>query len=345
MTGKRPRWVTLDLPLAVVVVLLLVLAFVLPSVLSDDDPRVAGSATRSPAASTGPDDQGSDDPGPVPAPTVSPLPSGGTPGGPRGTAPGGACVALPAPRLTVATFNMHSALDTSRTQVLLDQVAAELERYQADVLVLQEVDRNRLWSARTDQPAYLADRLGMHYAFGTNVLRTGDREYGTAILSRYPMTDVENTALPNGPGGQQRGLLNARIEPFGIPVSVYDTHLENTSADLRVAQARRIAQIVGGDPLPTVLGGDLNSGPGSSVLATLRGQLTDSWAGVGADAGFTHPSSAPRARIDYLLHARGLVPIQSVVVPSAVSDHDGVRTVYELPTQSSRICLPDLGDG
>ena len=336
MTGKRPRWASVELPLAVLVVLLLGLAFVLPSVLSDDDPRVGSASIRSvPDASVSPDEQGV-----VPAPTVSPMPSGEA--GPRGRGPGAACVSLPAPRLSVATFNMHSGLDRSRTRVLLDQVAAELARYQADVLVLQEVDRNRWWSARTDQPAYLAEKLDMHYAFGTNVLRSGNRHYGTAILSRYPMSDIENTPLPNGPGGQQRGLLRVRIEPFGIPVSIYDTHLENTSADLRLTQARRIAQIVGADPLPTVLGGDLNSGPGSAVLATLRSQLTDSWAGVGVGSGATHPSSAPRTRIDYLLHARGMSPIQSVVVPSAVSDHAGVRTTYELPTATSEICLPNL---
>ena len=46
------------------------------------------------------------------------------------------------------------------------------------------------------------------------------------------------------------------------------------------------------------------------------------------------PSSAPRSRIDYLLHAGGMEPVEADVVPSAVSDHSAVRIVYELPTQA-----------
>ncbi|MFC6345232.1 endonuclease/exonuclease/phosphatase family protein, partial [Nocardioides hankookensis] len=224
---------------------------------------------------------------------------------------GGVCVDVPASRLTAASFNIHSGFNRDRSRLELEQIAAEISTLGADVVLLQEVDRNRRWSAHVDEPAYLAAKLGMYYAFGTNVRRSGDSEYGTAILSRYPVSDASNTLLPNGPGGQQRGLLRVVVSPFGTPISLYVTHLENTSSTMRLAQARSIAQIVAQDPNAKIVGGDMNAGPGSDVLGTLRGPLDDSWTTAGLGTGFTHPTTAPRSRIDYLLYAGGLQPVAS----------------------------------
>ena len=154
MNRPRPSWASPDIPLALLVVAVLVLAFVLPSRLggSDPDPSPAGGA-RAPAASVSPTDQQV-----VPAPTVSPgtgagasaTPSAGAgvpgiPGLPsrRG---GGVCVDVPAPRLTAASFNIHSGFNRDRSRVALDQIAGEIEALSADVVLLQEVDRNRRWT-------------------------------------------------------------------------------------------------------------------------------------------------------------------------------------------------------
>jgi endonuclease/exonuclease/phosphatase family metal-dependent hydrolase len=350
MSRPRPSWASPDIPLALLVVAVLVLAFVLPSRLggSDPEPAPAGGARVAPP-SVSPTDQQV-----VPAPTVSPgagpgsttSPSAGS-AGPR--VPGvagrrsGVCVDVPAPRLTAASFNIHSGFNRDRSRLELEQIAAEIGALDADVVLLQEVDRNRRWSAHVDEPAYLAAKLDMYYAFGTNVRRSGNSEYGTAILSTYPVSDAANTLLPNGPGGQQRGLLHVVVSPYGSPISVYVTHLENTSSTIRLAQARSIAQIVAQDPHPKIVGGDLNAVPGSDVLGTLRGALEDSWPASGPGAGLTHPTVTPRSRIDYLLYAGGLQPVASAVLPSAVSDHSAVRTVFEVGAGAPQVCLPVFG--
>ncbi|KQW48456.1 hypothetical protein ASC77_06770 [Nocardioides sp. Root1257] len=352
MNRPRPSWASPDLPLALLVVAVVVLAFVLPSRLggSDPDPSPAGGARVAPP-SVSPTDQQV-----VPAPTLSPGTGAGSSASPSDGAanpgaPGlpsrhrdGVCVDVPAPRLTAASFNIHSGFNRDRSRLELEQIAAEISALDADVVLLQEVDRNRRWSAHVDEPAYLAAKLGMYYAFGTNVRRSGNSEYGTAILSTYPVSDASNTLLPNGPGGQQRGLLRVVVSPFGSPISIYVTHLENTSSTIRLAQARSIAQIVAQDPHPKILGGDLNAGPGSDVLGTLRGALEDSWPASGLGAGLTHPTVAPRSRIDYLLYAGSLQPVASVVLPSAVSDHSAVRTVFEAGTGAPQVCLPFFGN-
>lgn len=351
MSRSRPRWADADVPLALLVGAVLVLAFVLPGVLADSDPaprppKTDPSIAPSATASSPPPGQEVLEATPItpgaPAnPRETAAPPRATPGLARPAGPG-TCVEVAPPRLSAVSFNMHSAWNRDRSSVQLDQIAAEIEATAADFVLLQEVDRNRRWTGSVDQPAYLAEKLGMYYAFGPNVDRGNGNQYGTAILSRYPISAADNTLLPNAGGGQQRGLLHAVVAAYGEQVSLYSTHFEHTSAALRDAQARAVAEVIAQDPNPSLLGGDLNSTPRTSAVATLDRALDDSWAVVGTGRGLTHPSPTPRARIDYLMYANGPRPVESVVLASAVSDHLAVRTVFEIggPTE---VCVPTLG--
>lgn len=283
--------------------------------------------------------------GPAPGPTASatgetkpPRPT--RPPGDRETCVGGETRT----RLTVLTFNIHSAR-TADGSVHLAEISEELATWDADVVLLQEVDRGRAWTGGVDMPAVLADRLGMAWAFGTNVRRSATNLYGTAILSRFPIESYRNTALPAPPGTQQRGLLNAVIDVDGTRMSVYDTHLEHTSADARVQQMRAIAPILAADELPKVFGGDLNAKPGSPVLLAAGPAVQDTWQAIGDGAGLTHPAGVPQHRIDYLMHGAGsdtdLAPLTTEVLASNVSDHRAVWATYELTSGSDTdVCIP-----
>ena len=233
--------------------------------------------------------------------------------------------------LEVVTFNMHSGWNRDRSRQMLPQIAAELAALRADVILLQEVDQNRVWSGRVDQPAYLAEQLGMEYAFATNVLRPGESRYGTAVLSAFPILESSNTLLPRPGNTQQRGLLRVVVEAApGQRVSLYTTHFEHTSQDARNLQARAAADVIAEDPYPAIIGGDMNSRPASPAMATLRTVASDSWLVAGQDAGLTHPAASPRSRIDYLL-ARGDLGVTAIdTYPSQVSDHRAVRAAYSL---------------
>lgn len=261
-----------------------------------------------------------------------------------GSATGSACVRRTRHRtITVVTYNIHSALGHGRG-VQLGTIAQELRRWHADVALLQEVDRFRGWTGRVDMPAVLAARLGFSWTFGDNVRGAGGSQYGTAVLSRFPIESSQNTPLPNPPGTQQRGLLHAQLDVDGSPLSVYNTHLEHTSPTARLAQIRQVMAIVRSDPLPTLLGGDLNATPSSPVLAVARTVLTDTWAEVGSGIGRT----VPKARIDYLLHASveggTLAPKRALVLASRVSDHSALWARYRLTTRAGEICVPLLSE-
>lgn len=132
----------------------------------------------------------------------------------------------------------------------LARIAEVIRSQDPDLVALQEVDRFFARSAYTDQPELLTDVLGMKGCFGVNLTLPPDSEsdlpgqYGTLILSRYPILECRNTFLPSvRPGDpptvrEQRGLLKALVNIRGVPVAFYNTNLEhlNTYQDVRAAQ-------------------------------------------------------------------------------------------------------------
>jgi endonuclease/exonuclease/phosphatase family metal-dependent hydrolase len=241
--------------------------------------------------------------------------------------------------VTVLSYNIKSARTNS-----LAAFAGVIRESGADVVLLQEVDMLRRGTGRVNQPAALAAQLGgWGWAFGRNVGYGATAGYGTAILSRHPIVAQENRHLPNGPGGQQRGLLKAVVDVDGVHVSFYSTHLQNRIDYLKVRQAQTIAAAVAADPNPKVLGGDMNSHEGSTPIRALEGPLDDTWLAAGQGDGRTHPSTRLRGRIDYLFHGGpSIAPTVATVMASTASDHRAVRAAYALSGVTERRCeLPD----
>ena len=104
--------------------------------------------------------------------------------------------------LTLVSYNIHSGIGTDG-RFDLNRVGEVLREVDADIIALQEVGDFRGRDAREDQPEHLADLLGLHMAFGPNVVRNG-RRYGNAILSRLPILKSKNYDLsvgrPRAPG-------------------------------------------------------------------------------------------------------------------------------------------------
>ena len=91
----------------------------------------------------------------------------------------------------------------------------------------------------------------MHVVFGANLdldppsPDAPRRQYGTAILSRYPIVQWRNTLLPKGdPAEEQRGLLEAVVVVRGRPLRVMTTHFQHDSAASRLLQASAVASSV-----------------------------------------------------------------------------------------------------
>ncbi|RVX42663.1 endonuclease/exonuclease/phosphatase family metal-dependent hydrolase [Nonomuraea polychroma] len=233
---------------------------------------------------------------------------------------------VPDRRIRVATFNIHHAQGVD-DKLNLERVADVIRTGEADIVGLQEVDRH--WSERSefaDQASWLAERLRMHVVYGANLdldpLTPGAprRQYGTAILSRYPVLDWDNTLLPRYEGHEQRGLLRARIQVRGVPVQVFNTHLQHNDANERLEQVRAIQPLVAREE-PVVLAGDLNARPDAPEIRALSETLTDAWPRAGRGDGYTYPATGPNARIDYVFTSPDVRVESAAVVQSDASDH------------------------
>lgn len=233
------------------------------------------------------------------------------------------------PPVRVATFNIHHAVGTD-DRLDLDRVAADIRETRADVIGLQEVDNH--WSSRSDdadQAAELARRLDMHYVYGANLdldpVTPGSprRQYGTAVLSKWPIRSWRNTLLPRPRGGEQRGLLEAVIKARGSYMRFAVTHLQHNNAEERLAQSEAIGSLLDESAEPVVLVGDLNAPPGAPELAPVETRFHDAWelGGVPGDPGYTYDAETPHARIDYVKVSPGLPVSNAVVYESVASDH------------------------
>ncbi|MBA2956382.1 metal-dependent hydrolase [Nocardioides sp. MAH-18] len=320
-----PAWV--DHLASILLVLALVavpVALVVHGLLSGGDEPRGGGPT--PPVSTAPSAPVSS----APSPTGEPLPS----------ASGETCVPGPLTDLTVVSFNIESAHGPDGS-VQLDLLARTLASWKPDIVLLQEVDKNQLRSGRVDMPAYLGERLDMSSTFGANLAGRAGGQYGTALLSRYPILRAENSPLPRLPGDEQRGLLHAVLDVDGTQLSAYVVHLQHSSTRARMRQIDEVRRLVADDELPKVIGGDFNAHPGSPVMTVARAIAADTWTAVGTGPGLTVPRLAPRGRIDYLLQA-GLVPVDMQVLLPPLSDHRALWARYGLGANGD-VCLPSFG--
>jgi endonuclease/exonuclease/phosphatase family metal-dependent hydrolase len=224
-----------------------------------------------------------------------------------------------------------------------------MRAHDPDIVGVQEVDRFWARSAYVDEPAAIAAGLGMeHYCYAANLDHAPDthssipHQYGTVIVSRFPILDCSNTLLPRTGNNEQRGLTRALINVRGVPLQFYNTHLHTTAAD-RLMQTAVIGEVVDAAPAGSkVLMGDFNARPTAAEMMPIFERFVDAWtAGVPtADNpdGLTSPSrltGSPTSRIDYVFVSSQVtadsayVPIDSATRLAA--DHYPVVAEIALP--------------
>ena len=233
--------------------------------------------------------------------------------------------------LRVLSYNIHHGEGTDG-QLDLERIAKVITSVDPDLVALQEVDRNVQRTSQVDQPAELARLTKMSVIFGDNISLQGG-QYGNAILSRFPILDHQNHALPNFDGGEQRGVLEAEVQlPGSHPTLLFmATHLDHRRDDKeRIASARAINERIEDRPgAVALLAGDLNDIPGSRTLV----ELGNHWSRANRAISPTIPVEEPTRQIDYILlrPADRWRVIQTRVLDEAVaSDHRAILAVLEL---------------
>ncbi|MDM5224360.1 endonuclease/exonuclease/phosphatase family protein [Peribacillus sp. NJ11] len=233
--------------------------------------------------------------------------------------------------IKVMAYNIHHG---EGTDAILDlkRIADIIKTSGADIIGLQEVDNH--FSERSnfeDQAKWLATYLGMHYAYGANLdyepLQEGEhrRQYGTAVLSKYPILSAENHMLTNIPypvnPTEQRGLLDTVINVRGNHIHFYNTHLDNKRAQQRDLQIREILDIAKQKEGTSIFVGDFNATPESSEILKMSAQYKDVFAELGQNEDFTIPVDKPDRRIDYIFTSEDVKIRTGEVIYTNASDH------------------------
>ena len=222
------------------------------------------------------------------------------------------------------SYNIHHAEGVDRL-LDLERIAKIIEVEGAEIIGLQEVDNH--WSERSafeDQAKWLAERLGMFYVYAANLdrdpLNEGEprRQYGTAILSKYPILKSENHSLTRIGNTEQRGLLEATINVKGNHLHFYNTHLALTTAE-REIQMKEIIAIAGGSKGPQVIMGDLNAVPESIEMQPMYANYLDVFADQ--PEAYTYSAINPTKRIDYIFTSSDIKTVETDVLNTLASDH------------------------
>jgi endonuclease/exonuclease/phosphatase family metal-dependent hydrolase len=252
--------------------------------------------------------------------------------------------------MRLATWNIWSGRSRGAERVDVEAYVAAVRALDADVLALQEVDRNQPRSQRLDLAAIAAEAMGAdEWRFVPALVGTPDSwraarddedvdapAYGVALLSRHPIRDWRIVRLPGAPlrvpfrwpgqrlptlvRDEQRVAIIAVVESPVGPVSVVATHL----SFLPVWNGVQLRHLLGGlpdHPGSRVLLGDLNMGPARASRISGLEPLA---------VGPTYPSWSPARQIDHVMGSDGLVSISGGPVRVPVSDHCALVSQVQL---------------
>lgn len=154
--------------------------------------------------------------------------------------------------LTIATYNIHGAVGTDG-RFAPQRIVDVVKEVGADIVALQEVPLGG--GGFPDVLHMLQDATGFEGVEGPT-FKAGERIFGNAVLSRYPILAKRSLDLSVGKH-EPRGALDADVSCHGHPLRVVATHLGLRPAERRW-QIQRLLQTFDTDQMPVILLGDIN---------------------------------------------------------------------------------------
>ena len=258
----------------------------------------------------------------------------------------------------ILSLNMlHDYPDFAYLEERVALLSGEIGRLQPDIVLLQEVPRTDEHSLIAEK---LAQTLGLNYVYlrANGNLSLINFEEGSAILSKYPLSDPRFTELrPPNSIFDNRIVLAATVNTPHGAIDLFVTHLTNGRPAINQAQAEALAAFVQAEAHhPAVVAGDFNAVESSFQIRQLANLWQDSYrlyhpTTPGATCCATDlvnaPTTALQTRIDYLFlaptpeHALKVLEIEAVftepfAVPNGrlwLSDHAGLLATLTIEPQ------------
>lgn len=230
--------------------------------------------------------------------------------------------------LKIGSYNIANGRNVSHD---MKKLADDILAKELDIVGLQEVDRLASRSKYIDTLKVLSEYTGYKYYYFTKAINiAGDEatygqkgEYGTGILSKYPITAFESFALESK-NHEQRMLGYAEIDVDGTKINFFNTHLSYEETSVRSDQFLTIAGKIK-DKENCILTGDFNISSLSeyNILSALKTTCNYQNQLV------TFPSSG--TTIDNILFSKEIVLVSSGVLANGNSDHNMLYAELKIP--------------
>ena len=202
------------------------------------------------------------------------------------------------------TYNIHKGIGGVDRRYRPERIIETIKHCEPEIVFLQEVDDGVPRSRRDRQVDLLGDALGFKYrAFQQNVkLRQG--HYGNAILSRYPLYDVQDLDLTISLKKRRRAIAcHCRVTQNGHTrqLVLINTHLGLARFERNI-QIRRILDCEFLEHTrpdsPIILGGDFND----AWRRLGRSHLNPNGYQSATRVAKTFPAAFPVSALDYIYY-------------------------------------------
>ena len=203
-------------------------------------------------------------------------------------------------RVRVVTYNIHKCRGLDR-RVRPDRIIDILGKIDADIIALQEVWSIEGRSREEDQARFIAEELGLGFAFGAN-WRLREGRCGNVVLTRFPIHVYRNYDITTM-NRQPRGCLRTDVKLGAATLHVFNVHFGTALLEYR-AQAHRLFddRIVNHEELSgaRIVLGDFNEWLRGPVSRTLRSHLE--WADIRSHLrrSRTYPGVLPLLQLDHI---------------------------------------------
>lgn len=225
----------------------------------------------------------------------------------------------------------------------LQKIARLLERYNADIVAMQEVDENSHWNRNIHLLDFLKEEVGYSYSCLRVHNRRGGRlplAYGNGVLSRFPIEYADHRAFGTEKLGGKGFAYTEHALPDGC-LPVVNLHLDYKSRLRRIEQIERLisfleerhAQKSDKAYLSPIVCGDFNSRAGKSEDAVMHlfNYLQEDCAyQLYPKEGRTFHSVLPVHGLDFVFVPPSYKVLHCEIIRSYVSDHRPVLVDIEI---------------
>lgn len=221
------------------------------------------------------------------------------------------------------TFNIQHGRDFIKRDINLHMMADVIRNQQADIVGLNEVRGKGSHADYQEQAQIIGEDLGYYYYFG-KAIDLPQGPYGNAIVSRFPLTEIETIVIPDPIIKDEkvlcyetRCIIKAKIVSLNLTILISHFGLAQSEQKNAIATLTKLLAKIKG---PCIFMGDLNMTPEDEKIKDIQNHLTDVNAMLKGNK-LSFPSVDPVRKIDYIF-VNDFIEVITAEIPEIVaSDH------------------------